>query len=154
MSHTMRLGKVWNIPIGLHRSWVIIFIFVTLSLAISYMPSAYPEFSQLQYWLLATVTSILFFASVLAHELAHAWAAMRFNVSVRQITLLLFGGVAELDRESPTAKAEFWIAIAGPYASFLLAGIFYGLSRLPVDAPGIERDHHLSVSGELDIGYL
>ena len=137
MSHSVRIGRVWNIPIGFHRSWVIIFALVTLSLAIGYMPAAYPDFAMPQYWLLAFITSILFFVSVLVHELAHAWMALRFDMPVRQITLLLFGGVAELEKEPPSAKAEFWVAVAGPVASFMLAALFFGISTFGSEVMGL-----------------
>ena len=135
MNQTIRLGKIWNIPIGLSGSWLIIFFLVTYSLAVGYMPTAYPMLDTAQYWILGLVTSVLFFASVLFHELAHAWVALRYGVPVKRITLFIFGGVAELEKESPSAKAEFWIAIAGPIASLIAAGFFFALYLLDRNIP-------------------
>ena len=94
------------------------------------------------YWLLGAVTSVLFFGSVLAHELAHAWVALRNSIPVRSITLFIFGGVAQIEQEPHTAGAEFRIAIAGPIMSLALAGLFFVLYQVdqPVDylaAPSI-----------------
>ena len=130
MQESFRLGKIWNIPIGFSSSWLLIFAFVTYSLAVGYMPQAYPQLDTPAYWILGAVTSVLFFGSVLFHELAHAWVALRYGVPVRRITLWLFGGVAVMDKEAPSAKAEFWIAIAGPISSLVAAAGFYGLFLL------------------------
>jgi Zn-dependent protease len=78
-------------------------------------------------WLVGAATAILFFISVLLHELGHSWVALRYKIPVRSITLFIFGGVAQIDAEAPSARAEFSIAIAGPVVSFGLAGIFYAL---------------------------
>lgn len=135
MKQTFRLGNIWGIPIGLHSSWLIIFLFITYSLAVGYMPQAYPDLTTPTYWLLGAITSLLFFGSVLFHELAHAWVALRHGMSVNRITLFLFGGVAEMEEESPSASAEFWVAIAGPISSLFLAVAFYGLYLVdrPID---------------------
>ena len=130
MQESFRLGKIWNIPIGFSQSWLLIFFFITYSLAVGYMPQAYPELNTPAYWILGSVTSVLFFGSVLFHELAHAWVALRYGIPVRRITLWLFGGVAVMDKEPPSAKAEFWIAIAGPISSLIAAAGFYGLYLL------------------------
>ena len=127
MTRNLRIAKIWNIPIGLHWSWFIVFFLVTYSLAAGVFPENYAGLSEGAYWGLAAVTSVLFFTSVLLHELGHTFVALRYGVPVREINLFIFGGVAVLTKESPSAKAEFWIAIAGPLVSFALAFIFAGL---------------------------
>ena len=121
---SIRITKIWGIPIGLHWSWFIIFALVTFSLAAGMFPRDYPGLLPAAYWTLGVVTSLLFFASVVLHELGHTALALRYGVPVREINLFIFGGVAILTRESPSAKAEFWIAIAGPIVSLLLAAGF------------------------------
>jgi len=124
MTANIRLFRIWGIPIGLHISWFLIFALVTWSLATGYFPSGSPDLSAPVYWLLGALTSLVFFGSVLAHELAHSRVALRYGIPVRSITLFIFGGVAQIAEEPKTAGAEFRIAIAGPLSSFLLAGIF------------------------------
>jgi Zn-dependent protease/predicted transcriptional regulator len=122
---TIKLGRVWGIPIGLHSSWFLIFALVTWSLAAGYLPIEYPSMPSAALWLMGAVTSILFFASVLLHELGHTYLALRNKIPVRGITLFLFGGVAQITRDPDNAGAEFRIAIAGPATSLLL-GVFFG----------------------------
>jgi Zn-dependent protease len=118
------LGRIFGIPIGVDYSWFLIFVLLTWSLATSYYPSEFKNWPVTQYWIVGAVTVILMFASVLLHELGHSVVALRYKIPVRSITLFIFGGVAQLGTEPPSAMAEFWIAIAGPATSFLLALIF------------------------------
>lgn len=124
MDTSLQIGKIFGIPIGLHISWFLIFGLLTWSLAGGYFPQAYPEVPALAHLLLAAVTSGLFFASVLAHELGHSLVALREKIPVRGITLFIFGGIAQIGKEPPSAGAEFRIAIAGPIVSLALAGVF------------------------------
>ena len=121
---SIRLGRVWGIPIGLDWSWFLIFGLITWSLASTLFPSEYPQLTTGAFWILGALTALLFFGSVLVHELAHAWVALRNDIPVKEITLHIFGGVAYLDREPHTAGAEFRVAIAGPLSSLALAGLF------------------------------
>lgn len=127
MQASINLGRIWGIPIGLNVSWFLIFGLVTWSLATGYFPQEYPQLNSLAHWSLGFVTSILFFLSVLAHELGHAWVALRNKLPVRGITLFIFGGVAQLGDEPRSPGAEFRIAIAGPLVSLALAIFFQGL---------------------------
>lgn len=126
MDASVKLGHIWGIPIGLHSSWFLIFIFLTWSLATGYFPQEYPALGGLSHWGLGLVTSLLFFASVLAHELGHAWVALRNGIPVKRITLFIFGGVAQIAQEPKSPGAEFRVAIAGPLVSLALAVIFAG----------------------------
>ena len=130
MESGIYLGKVWGIPIRLHMSWFIIFLLVTWSLASGYFPTGIPHPGKHSFWLMGAVTSILFAASVLLHELGHSFMALRHQVPVRSVTLFLFGGVAQIEREPDSAKAELRIAVAGPLTSLALAGFFGGLYLL------------------------
>jgi Zn-dependent protease len=127
---TISLGRILGIPIGLDYSWFLIFALLTWSLATSYYPSEFKDWSVTQYWVTSAVTVILLFVSVLLHELGHSVIALRYKIPVKSITLFVFGGVAQINSEPPSAVAEFWIAIAGPITSFGLALLFSLLQPL------------------------
>ena len=127
------LGHIFRIPIGLDYSWFLIFGLLTWSLATSYYPAEFKSWPVAQYWIVGAATTILMFVSVLLHELGHSVVAMRYKIPVRNITLFIFGGVAQIGAEPPSAIAEFWIAIAGPVTSFALA-LFFGLLQPVVGA--------------------
>jgi Zn-dependent protease len=118
------LGRILGIPIGLDHSWFLIFALLTWMLAGSYYPAEFKDWPPLLYWFMGAATAILLFGSVLLHELGHSVVALRFKVPVRSITLFLFGGVAQIGAELPSARAEFFIAIAGPIVSLALAVVF------------------------------
>jgi len=118
---SLKLGKIFGIPIGINYTWFIVFALVTLSLATGYFPSRYEGWSLPGYLGVGVLTSVLFFASVLIHELAHSVVALGWGIPVKSITLFIFGGVANIGREPDRPLAEFLIAIAGPLASLLLA---------------------------------
>jgi len=122
--HTISLGRILGIPVGLDPSWFLIFIFMTWSLASSYFPAEFKDWPQTQYWIVGALTAVMLFLSVVLHELGHSLAAMRYKIPVNSITLHIFGGIAQIGSEPPSAIAEFWIAIAGPAVSFGLAIIF------------------------------
>jgi len=124
MEANITLGKIWGIPIGLNVSWFLIFGLLTWSLASAYFPDTYPMLSGGAHLLLGVITSLLFFGSVLAHELGHSFVALREKIPVNSITLFIFGGVARIGQEPRSPGAEFRIAIAGPLVSLALAGLF------------------------------
>ena len=123
---SISLGRIFGIPIGVDYSWFLIFALLTWSLATSYFPAEFTNWPVAEYWIVGAVTVILMFGSVLLHELGHSIVALRYKIPVRSITLFIFGGVAQIGAEPPSALAEFWIAIAGPVTSFALA-LFFGL---------------------------
>jgi Zn-dependent protease len=127
MKANVKLGKIWGIPIGLNVSWFLIFALVTISLSTGYFPSTYPELAGASALTLGLLTSLLFFGSVLAHELGHAFVALRDKLPVKSITLFIFGGLAQIGEEPRSPGSEFRIAIAGPLTSIALAGLFAGL---------------------------
>jgi Zn-dependent protease len=133
MRGSLTLGKILGIPIKLHSSWFLVAALITWSLAGGYFPQQYANWTTITYWVVGAATAILFFGSVLLHELGHSVLALREKVPVRSITLFIFGGVAQIGREPPTAGAEFRIAIAGPLTSLLLAA-FSGLLGLGLAA--------------------
>ena len=125
MESSLTLGRIRGIPIGLHLSWFLIFALVTWSLALGYFPLEYEGLDVAAYWVMGAVTSILFFGSVLLHELGHSIVALRNEIPVHSITLFIFGGVARIGREPKAPGVEFRIAIAGPATSLMLAAGFF-----------------------------
>jgi Zn-dependent protease/CBS domain-containing protein len=119
------LGKVFGIQIGLDYSWFVIFALLTWMLATSYYPDEFKHWSPFLYWFTGAITAIVLFLSVLLHELGHSVVALRYRIPVRSITLFLFGGIAQIEAEPPSAVAELSIAIAGPLVSLALAVFFY-----------------------------
>jgi Zn-dependent protease len=128
--HNIPLGRILGIPIGLDYSWFVIFGLLTWMLAGSYYPAEFKNWPPLMYWLVGAATTLMLFVSVLLHELGHSVVALRYNIPVRSITLFLFGGVAQIGAEPPSAVAEFLIAIAGPLVSLTLAAVFYAVEPL------------------------
>ncbi|MGE5827144.1 MAG: M50 family metallopeptidase, partial [Micromonosporaceae bacterium] len=118
----MRLGRVAGIPIGVHWSVLVIMVLLAQGLAMSVLPASAAGYAALLYWVVALVVAVVFMASLLAHELAHALVARHYGVRTRRITLWLLGGVAELDGQAPSARGDLLIAAAGPLAS-LSAGV-------------------------------
>jgi len=121
------LGKYFGIPVRLHWSWFIIFVLVTWILGASYFPGTYPGWNRVTYWGIGAATSILFFVSVLLHELAHSRVAQAAGMQVKSITLFIFGGVSQIGQEPGKPAVEFRMAIAGPGTSLVLGGIFWAI---------------------------
>ena len=117
------IGKVFGISLRLHYSWFFIFALITWALAANYFPATYPNWSLPLKIIAGLVTSILFFSSVLVHEIMHSLVAIRQGTNVEAITLFFLGGVSRITNEPKTAKDEFRMAIAGPLSSLVLGGI-------------------------------
>lgn len=130
----MALGHIQGIRIEIHASWLIIFALLMITMTTG-LRNEYAAWSFNQAFLTALLTSVAFFASIVAHELGHSLVAIRRGVPVNAITLFIFGGVAQLDKDSESAVDEFWIAIAGPAVSFVLAIGFALLSGLAAYEP-------------------
>ena len=131
----IQIARVIGIPIYLHFSWLIIFGLIVWTLSTGYFPSQYPDLPASSYWAKGLVASLLFFVSILLHELGHAVVALRHGLRTRSITLFIFGGVAQLEKDPKDGRAEFWMAAAGPLVSLALAGFFYACSTLPWVGP-------------------
>lgn len=121
------LFRLFGFSVKADPSWLIIVALIVWTLAAFYFPQLVPEQRPQVYWIMGLFGAIGLFGSIVLHELAHSLVARQFNVPIRGITLFIFGGVAELDREPPTAKAEFWVAIAGPIMSVLISVIAIAL---------------------------
>ncbi len=124
MDQNIRLGRIAGVPVGINWSILVIFWLLTWELAVLVLPTEHPHEATAIYWVAGTATTILFFASLLAHEVSHAVVARRNGIGVRRITLWLFGGVSELESEALTPGADFRIAVVGPITSLGFAGVF------------------------------
>jgi Zn-dependent protease/CBS domain-containing protein len=131
----IQIARVIGIPIYLHFSWLIIFGLIVWTLSTGYFPAQYPDLPASSYWAKGLVASLLFFVSILLHELGHAVVARRHGLSTQSITLFIFGGVAQLEKDPRDGRAEFWMAAAGPAVSLVLAGLFYACATLPFLGP-------------------
>ena len=120
------IGTAFGIPLRLHYSWFIIFALVTFSLVYGYFPDTYPDWNSATAIIVGVATSLLFFGSLLAHELMHSITAQRSGIAIHSITLFVFGGVSQMAEEPKKPTDELRIALAGPLTSLLL-GVIFGL---------------------------
>jgi Zn-dependent protease/CBS domain-containing protein len=115
------LGRIFGIEVGLHYSWFLIALLIVFSLG-GYFRSVNPGWSDAVVWSLAALTGLLFFVSVILHELSHSLMAKARNLPVRSITLFALGGVSQIEKSANTAKTEFLVAIVGPLTSLVVGG--------------------------------
>lgn len=128
MGGSIRIGRIAGIQINLHPSWFVIALLVTYSFAAGELPANYPDWQPALYWAAGATISLLFFGSVLAHELSHALVARRFGLRVRDITLFIFGGAASLVDEARSPRQEALMAAAGPLTSLAIGAVLVSLS--------------------------
>jgi Zn-dependent protease len=133
---SFRLGRIAGISVGVNWSLLVVFWLITWALAGARFPDQYPDEATAAYWVAAAATALLFYASLLAHEMAHALVARAKGVHVEGITLWLFGGVAKLDRDATTPEDELRITGVGPLVSLGAAAVFFAVS-LALDAVGV-----------------
>ena len=126
MGNAFNLGKLFGIQLRLHYSWFIIFVFLTLLLVS-------PHWLSLLWWVAGIIACLLFFASVVAHELAHSLVGRVNGIPIKSITLFIFGGVAQMSREATSPGAELKMAAAGPACSLVIGGLFYLLALFTQD---------------------
>jgi Zn-dependent protease/CBS domain-containing protein len=136
MFSSFKIGKIAGIEIGVHWSWLFIFALITWSFASGILQEFFPDWSDAQRWSVGVIVAIIFFASILLHELSHSLVAKARGIPVKGITLFVFGGVSNLGREAQSAGEEFWIAIVGPLTSLAIGGAFTLLwAALLIPAP-------------------
>ena len=127
-SRGWRIGSLFGIDICLDPSLLIIFVLIVYLLGTGVFPTWHPDWDNSTGWLVAVAAAVLFFVSLLAHEMAHALMSRRFGMEVRRITLFLFGGVAEMEDEPREPRAEFLVAIVGPATSLVLGLVFSSIA--------------------------
>ena len=127
MQAQVKLGRVFGIRIGLHYSWIIIAILIVFSL-VEQFRLVHRNWTAGAVWGTAILTAVLFFVCIVLHELGHSVVAQSRGIRVPSIVLFALGGVSQMERESPDAKTEFWMALAGPLVSFALGFLCLGLA--------------------------
>ena len=128
MPGSFRLGKIAGIDIYAHLSWFIVLVLLTWSLASGWFVQSFPGWSTPTYWITAFISALLLFVCVLLHELAHSLVAQVHGLTVKNITLFIFGGVATIKEEMKRSGIEFQIAVVGPITSLFLAAIAFLLA--------------------------
>ena len=155
MQAHIKLGRFFGVPVGLHYSWLIIALLVTLSLT-SQFYAANPQWGAGVIWATAVVTGLLFFAGIVAHELSHAMVAKARGIPVRSITLFALGGVAQIERDAADAKTEFWMGIVGPITSavigFVCLALAWALGWIPPAMPEQPLQAMLMWLGVINLG--
>lgn len=127
MPASLRLGRIGGVPVSLHFSWFLIAMLITMSLA-GRFGDTHPGWSAALVWSVAAFTAVLFFATLLTHELSHAVVARARGLPVRSITLFALGGIANIEKDANTAKTEFLVAIVGPIVSFAIGALCIGVA--------------------------
>ena len=122
---SIKLFNLFGFEVRIDLSWIVIAVLITWSLAAGFFPYLYHDFSTETYWLMGVIGALGLFLSIIFHEFCHSIVARRFGMQMKSITLFIFGGVAEMGDEPPSAKAEFLMAIAGPLSSIFIGAIFY-----------------------------
>ena len=150
MTSTIRLGRIFGVRIGVNWSVLVIAWLLAWSLASSTLPDETPHRSDTSYWIVGTITALVFLGSILAHELGHAYVARRNGVEVEDITIWMFGGVARLKGPARTAEAELRIALAGPAVSAVVGLTAIALAVL-ADALGVDD---LAIAALLWLGVI
>ena len=151
---SLSLGRIAGIPIGLHYSWFLIALLIAFSLAAQFQ-TVRPEWTSGQVWIVALITAVLFFVTLLAHELSHALVARSAGIPVRSITLFALGGVASIEKEGNNAKTEFFIAVVGPIVSAVIGfgamGIARGMGWSPTEGTGSATANVLGWLGSINL---
>jgi Zn-dependent protease/predicted transcriptional regulator len=124
------IGRVLGIPIRINPSWFLSFLVIVSLLSVEVFPGNFPGEQPAVYWILGLGGGIIFFASIVLHELGHCVVARHYSIPVSNITLFIFGGVSQIMSEPGSPRAEFLMAIAGPAVSFLLGGLLLGAGQL------------------------
>lgn len=124
MPSSFKIGKIAGIEIGVHWSWLLILVLITMTIAQGILKEFFPEWAAGRRWAVGVIVAGIFFASILAHELSHSLVAKARGIEVRGITLFVFGGVSNLGREAQTAGEEFQIAVVGPLTSLAIGAFF------------------------------
>ena len=152
MRSNIKLGRIAGIEIGLHFSWFIIAFLIAFSLA-AHFHAVRPSWNDAVVWGVSIGTAILFFITLLLHELAHSLVAKSRGLKVRAITLFALGGVSQIETEATDASSEFWIAIVGPLTSLVIGLVLLGIVRGLGWTPGHEPSSPLAAV-LLWLGYI
>ncbi len=128
----IRVGRILGIPIKLDLSFFLVFGLLVFLIATQILPESLDGWGGAERWVYGVIGGVVYFVSLLIHELAHSLTARRYGMDVSSITLFFFGGVSVIREDSHRPGQEFWIAIVGPLASLLLGGVFLLLALFAV----------------------
>ncbi len=142
-----KIFRLFGFEVNINPSWFIIAVLITWSLAKGFFPSQYEDLSEMTYWWMGVAGAIGLFISIILHELSHSLIARKYGLPIKGITLFIFGGVAQMNEEPPSAKAEFFMAIAGPLASIAIGVVLLGFNAVTKGVLWSEPAHAV-------IGYL
>lgn len=126
----IKLFRLFGFEVGIDLSWIVIAVLVVWSLSMGVFPNSYQNLSSQAYWIMGLLGAVGLFLSIIFHEFFHSLVARHHGLPMKGITLFIFGGVAEMSREPPSARAEFNMAAAGPAASIAIGLVFYGIYLL------------------------
>ena len=143
---SLTLFRIFGLEIRVNLSWAFIALLIAWSLASGYFPALHKGLPHATYWAMSILAVFGIFASIVIHEVAHSLVARAFGVPMKGITLHMFGGAAEMEAEPASAKAEFWMAIAGPLASLAIAALL-GLGVVLIEPPE-------EAAGTIVVGYV
>ncbi len=121
------LFKLMGFQVRIDLSWIFIAVLVAWSLSTGFFPSYYHGLEPGTYWVMGIIGAIGLFLSIIVHEFSHSLVARRYGMPMKGITLFIFGGMAEMSDEPTSAKAEFMMAMVGPFSSIVIAGVFYSI---------------------------
>ncbi len=140
--------RLFGIPLRIHASWYVIVLVMVWLLSTAFFPARHPGLSVGLYWIMGGLSAPLLFVCVLLHELAHSVVARAYGIPVRQVTLFIFGGVAQIANEPRRPSIELQVTLAGPLVSALLAGVCFWLG------PRIEMTHPVPLVAGAILRYL
>lgn len=152
MDSGLRLGRIAGIDIHADWSLLIIFVLIASSLAMGLFPEWHPDWGPGLIWATALGAAVALFASVLVHELSHALVGRAWGITVRRITLFVFGGVAQMEREPPNWRAEFWMAIIGPVTSAVLGFLCFLAAGFSLTPSAVEFEEPAELFAALGVG--
>ena len=152
MNSNVKLGRISGIEIGLHYSWFIIAALIVFSLG-EHFRQVNPNRGAGEIWIAALFTAVLFFVTLLLHELAHSVVAQSRGLKFRSITLFALGGVSQMQDDATDAKTEFWVAIAGPIASLIIGSICLSIA-LGLGWQRSTEPHTASIGVLVWLGYI
>ena len=136
-THKLKLFRLFGFSVEADATWILLAVLVTWTLASAVFPSFFADLETRTYWIMAVVGALGLFLSIILHELGHSLVARRFGLPIKSITLFVFGGVADMEDEPASPKAELLMAIAGPATSIVLSLVFFGTSFIFAPSEGI-----------------
>jgi Zn-dependent protease len=146
---SLQVAKIYQIPIRLHFSLVLVFFLIAWTLAYGFMPQYSPGMNQVNYWIMSITGTIILFLSVLLHELSHSIVAKSYGIRVRQIMLFIFGGVSDIEEEPKEFKKEFKMAIVGPAVSLVLStifAVFWWITSIPITSSSTDDFYNTALT--------